>query len=224
MNKVYLKLNMKKHPGLALLVGTAFTAAMALTAQADPTLRSLTVGAQSPSVANPGGQAYFPVAITRTGLGSMSVFMSVTGLPQGTTSSFVPPDLSFSDQSPSTKNAKLLIRVAPGTPPGTYQFVVNAQKGNSRNTVSSTNALVVGTVPIVIQQPVLSTPTPQSNGTVLLGGSGTANQPVVIEATTDLSTGIWTPIEIGSADATGVFSIIDQDASLYPMRFYRASQ
>src|SRR6185369_7846059 len=137
---------------IALLLGVAGSAV------ADPIVRTLTVGAQEPATASPGGQAYFPVAVTRSGTGSMNVFMSVTGLPAGATSSLVPPTVTFTDQSPSTKNAKLLIRVASNTPDGSYPFVITARKGNSPTSVSSTNVLVVGRRPVVIVRPTLNPP------------------------------------------------------------------
>jgi hypothetical protein len=64
----------------------------------------------------------------------------------------------------------------------------------------------------------------QPDNTILLSGTGNANQPLLVEATTDLSTGLWETIEVVMPGLDGVFSLIDQDAPLMPMRFYRVAQ
>jgi hypothetical protein len=69
-------------------------ALMTTTAHADSTLRSVTIGAQSPTPASPGGKGMFPITVTRAGAGSLSVYLSVSGLPSGATASVVPPQPS----------------------------------------------------------------------------------------------------------------------------------
>lgn len=214
---------MKKSQLIRSLVAALFVG-FAGYAVADPTLRQIAVGAQVPQIATPGGQAYFPVAITRFGTGSMNVLMSVSGLPAGATGSFVPPEVSFTDLGPSTKTTKLLIRIPANTPQGSYPFVITARKGNSPNLINSTNTLVIGPGQVVIQVPTLNPPVLQPDGTLLLTGTGTANQPVLVEATTDLGTGVWQALDVQLASPDGIFSLIDQDVQLYPMRFYRVSQ
>jgi len=201
----------------ALMLGTSI-------AQADPTLRSLQIGAQNPNVAAAGSLAYYPLSITRSGTGSMLVHMTVTGLPAGCTYSFLPPVLSFSDQSPSTKNAQLVIGTQASTPQGTYPLTISASHGNSANVVTVSATLIIGPTDAAVVVPTLNVPVTQADKTVLLSGNGTGNQPYLLQACNDLSTSVWVTIHVGMAGMDGVFSAIDQDATNYPARFYRAAQ
>ncbi len=195
-------------------------------AYANPTLRSLTMGAQSPNPASSGGLVYYSFTVTRTGTGSLDAYLSASGLPAGASVSFVPPKVSFNDGGPSTKSAVMVVRLAAGTPAGTYPITLQAQKGNSQNLLVCTNVLVVGAVNVVIaQSPFLNIPVPQSDSTKLLSGGGTALQPILIQACTNLTSTIaWETIGVQTLDSSGLFSFIDQDATNFPARFYRAAQ
>ena len=51
--------------------------------------------------------------------------------------------------------------------------------------------------------------------------SGTTNIPVVVEATTNLSTGIWMPLLTNTLGTSGSLSFNDPSSTNYPARFYR---
>lgn len=208
---------------ISILLGLAVLAGASL-ANADPRPRIFQIGPQTPALVSPGGLAEFAIAIDRTGFGSMDVQMSVAGLPAGANYSFLPLRVATVGQPPSTKNASLLIRVESSTPAGSYPFTITARHGGSPNAVTVSGTLVVGTGPVVIRQPVLNPPVLLDDGSVVLSGTGTPNLPLVVEATTDLSTGIWVQVAVVMPGLDGIFSLIDTDATLYPMRFYRAVQ
>jgi len=62
-----------------------------------------------------------------------------------------------------------------------------------------------------------------TNGFKEIRGAGLPNVLYVLEAAPDLDSipPKWAPIATNSAGAAGVYLFIDQDASLFPMRFYR---
>ena len=188
-------------------------------------LRSLTIKPQSPALVAPGAWGFFPITVTRAGTGSLSIYLAVTGLPEGATVAFVPPEVAFTDQGPSTKNAVLVIRVSSTTPAGNYPITVSARHGNSAVILSCSETLRVGPTQIVIQQPVLDIPVIQPDGTIGLSGSGTASQPVLVQATTNLASATsWETIAVQMMDERGLLSLVDQDSTNYPARFYRLAQ
>lgn len=199
--------------------------AVLATAQAAPSLKSVTLGNQSPTPAAPGGKGMFPVTVTRAGTGSMSVYLSVSGLPPAATASFVPPKVSFSDQGPSTKNAVLVIALDPNTIAGDYPITMTARHGASPSALTVSSLLTVGASTVPLFPPVLYPPVLNPDGTIGLSGQGTSSQPVLVQATTNLlSASSWETIGVYMLDQTGLFSVIDQDATNFPVRFYRAAQ
>jgi hypothetical protein len=54
-----------------------------------------------------------------------------------------------------------------------------------------------------------------------LGCLGMPNQSYLIQATSDLKSGVWTTIATNTSAADGCYSHIDEDATNYPCRFYR---
>lgn len=191
---------------------------------AAPALRSVVIESQSPASATPGGLVYFPFSVTRTGSGSLSAYLSVSGLPSGATFSFYPPELTFDEGGPSTKSAILLIRLDPLTPAGEYMITISAQKGNSPEILSTSTTLSVSGTPIVLMAPVLDVPVLNSDGTVGLSGLGVPVQPVLVQATTNLAVpSSWVTIAVQTVDERGLFSLVDLDRTNYPARFYRAA-
>ena len=211
------------------VISTAIVVLMGMAAMgvahAGPTLRSLVMGGQSPVPAKNGGLAYFQITVTRAGSGSLDIYLSAANLPEGATVSFVPPKVSFTDQGPSTKNATMVVRVSPGTPAGEYPFTLRGQHGNSQNVLTQQGVLIVSSDTLIIQPPVLDIPVLQADGTVKLSGSGTALQPVLVQATTNLVSPIlWETISVQSLDERGLFSLVDVDSLIFPARFYRLAQ
>lgn len=193
--------------------------------QAGSSSRSLTIKPQSPSLVAPGGLGFFPISVTRAGGGSLSIYLSATGLPEGATVSFVPPEVAFTDQGPSTKNAVLVIRVPTTTPVGDYPITLSARHGNSSVILKATETLKVGPTQIIMQQPVLDVPVLQPDGTIGLSGKGTPSQPVLVQATTNLASATsWETIAVQMMDDRGLLSLVDQDSTNYPARFYRFAQ
>lgn len=216
---------MKAKRLIGSILSTLFAVALFGTAQAQSTLKSVAVGPQSPVSASSGGLAYFPIRVTRAGVGSLSVYLSVSGLPEGATFAFVPPEVVFTDKDPSAKNATLVVRLATSTLGGVYPITLTARHGHSPNTVTSTSTLVISGNVVILQPPVLFPPVLQPDGTVGLSGSGNAAQPVLVQATTNLVSGtFWETIAVQSLDERGLFAFVDQDSTNYPARFYRLAQ
>lgn len=189
--------------------------------------RSISVEPHSPSIVAPGGMGYFPITVTRAGSGSLSLYLTVTieNVQDSTSVAFIPPEVSFSDQGPSTKNAVLVVRTTTSTPKGEYKVTVSARHGSSPSLLSCTSVLKVGSDPIIIQQPVLDIPVVQPDGTIALSGSGTPSQPVLVQATTNLASATsWETIAVQTMDERGLLSLVDQDSTNYPARFYRLAQ
>ena len=216
---------MKGNQITASLLSAFFALACVTTSQAAANLASATISSQSPAVATRGGLCYFPLTFTRAGIGSLAVYLSVSGLPADFEYSFVPPDVSFAQNDRSTKYAKMLVRVPLTAPNGQYNLTITARHGNSPATIQTSATLIVGADSVVVTPPLMSTPVRQTDGSLLLSGTGTPSIPVLVQATTNLTDSTsWVTISLDSTDEKGLFSFVDQDAKSLPSRFYRAVQ
>ena len=64
---------------------------------------------------------------------------------------------------------------------------------------------------------------PQSNGQMVLGCYGPAQTACSIQATTSLAAPAWVTLVKTNTDAHGLLNFVDQDATNYPCRYYRAA-
>jgi hypothetical protein len=112
--------------------------------------------------------------------------------------------------------------------------VVAAALGQSTNVItaeysdpagnfnSSTNSVMQAVVTVVAPPPpskLILTSLSLSGG-LSAQLTGVANQTYVIQASSDLIH--WTPISTNLADASGIVSLVDSNAVVFPSRFYRA--
>lgn len=199
----------------------ALTLGAAVHAPADPALRSVAVGRQTPLPTTPGSTATFLVTVTRTGFGSLNAYLNATGLPEGTTARFTPSILRFTDRSPSSKVVTLTVTTPASTPPGSYNFTVTARHGASPTVVRQNGTLVLGLYQGVPENPIITSIVKQADGSIKLTGVAGPAQPVLIQATADLSLPDWQTIGATTAGVNGILEFIDIDAATLPCRFYR---
>jgi urocanate hydratase len=149
--------------------------------------------------------------------------LSISGLPAGATASFSPSPVIFKSGL-NTGTSSLTIATTSGVADGTYSFVVTANDGNSPNNLTGTGTLTVGNGSVgSIQAPIILSISLVGGQTPNLVISGSAHQPYVIQATTDLANPSWTSITTNLTDATGLFAFADQGAMNLRSRFYRAA-
>jgi hypothetical protein len=64
--------------------------------------------------------------------------------------------------------------------------------------------------------------TGNADGSVTMDLTGGAGSTYIVQATTDLATGIWLPLATNVLDTNGVWQFTDTDATNFPQRFYRS--
>ena len=196
--------------------------ACATRALAASTLSLVSVGSQSPGTVMPGSNASYTLAVTRTGSGSMDVYLTISNLPTGVTATFNPSPVSFSGNL-SNMTAALTLATSAGVAPGTYNFIVTGRVGQSHNFTTGNGVLVVGSGSNTIQnQPSTLSLQKLPQGSAQLTCTGSPGYSYQIQATTDLANPSWTSIGSATAGQNGVCVFVDANASLYSQRFYRA--
>jgi len=204
----------------AILAGFALVLATTSASQAMSELVSLTITPLWPTSTEPGTIVLYEVTVERGGQGLLEVALSNDGLPEGATASFSINPLRFVGREPKTATCIMAIDCAEVTATDTYAFTVTAK--SRRQTITVTN-LLVKAFSDSSSGPSLMLDL-RDDGSGLLRGIGAGGQTYMIETTTDLWSGIWTPLGSTTADGNGRFILIDQDTQVadLPMKFYRA--
>jgi len=83
----------------------------------------------------PGGSTNYTITVFPSGGFTGSVSLSVTGLPDNATSTFIPAAISITDATPGT--ATLSITTDPATPEGAYQLTIMAVSGAEQSSTST---------------------------------------------------------------------------------------
>ena len=208
---------MKPQRTLATLTFALISSA---TVMATPVLSDLQLGAQAPASVLPGESASYALIVSKAGVGSLNGYLSISGLPEGVTGTFVPPVAQFTPGSRPSLNATLTLETAGLTPAGTHPFTIMARHGNSGKSLTTSGTLIVGNSPRVQVRPTLLIE--RMNGETRLICLASPGQVCSIEATTDLASGSWTTIATKTLDAAGFFEVIEADVPNFPIRFYRA--
>ena len=115
----------------------------------------------------------------------------------------------------------MMIGLASGDPGSFGQVLYNGPAGPSTSGLLPQNRSAVLNWTFDAPPPTLSL-APLSGGPILLTCAGTAGGAYSIQATTNLSAPAWTTLVATNADANGLFTFVDRDATNYPARFYRA--
>jgi hypothetical protein len=198
----------------------AQTALLALggNALAAPILTSVTTGPQSPDPVQPGSNATYVVTVNRTGNGNIDVYLSATGLPAGVSATFSPIPVHFIGAVVTSATAQLVVTTSASTLPGSYPFTIVADDGDSFNIVTNTAVLNVG-----LGGPGLSSTGTicMTNGSACLTFTTTPGQSCSLQATTNLNNPVWTTLCTTNSGSYNLLTFVDQDAPIYPCRFYR---
>src|SRR5437773_2516875 len=117
----------------------------------NPKVGTVTVGAQAGTLTyGTGNSVTYPITVARAANGTLSVTLSVTGLPAGATASFSPNPISANGNNP-LPSATLTITTIATTPAGSPTFTVKATNdnfaadnstGNGTLTIAKANATV----------------------------------------------------------------------------------
>jgi len=218
-----MKMKMNLSPTFA---SAALCLALTTGAQAKSLLVSIEPQVTDYQVSQTAGTFAFPVKVTRLGAGVLKVQLTfdIAGLPAGSTMVATPNPLVFTGNVPEEKSATLSITVPTTAAAGAYKFTVTAINVITKESETTEGTLYVPQWVWPPEAPMMSI---NKGGAAPSGApkicmTGTPGQMYVLQATFDLSNPSWTNISTNAADMSGVCIYIDEDAKLYPARFYRA--
>lgn len=214
-----MHMNLTKVAGL---VGASLMLAGVNNANAGTSLSAVTAGEQSPAQVSPGSNATYAVSVTRSGSGDIDIYLSATNLPNGAVGTFIPSLLHFTGPGPLTQTATLTVSTSVSLAPDVYPFVITGRDGGSWNAINVPVTLTVG-APVVIQPvpPQITSISPAGDPVITVTGKGNVGKGYLLQATFNLVAPTWSTIATNVADANGIVSYIDYDATNYPARFYR---
>jgi hypothetical protein len=205
----------------SITLALGFTLAASSGAHAMSEFASLSITPLWPTNSNPGNVVLYGVTVERSGSGLLSVDLSSTGLPTGTTVSFTYDPSRFTGNSPRFMYFIMAVTTTQPTPTDSFSFVVTGTA--RRESISVTN-----TVPPLLrvssEPPLFVALDLRKNGNVELRGWGYTGESYRIEATDDLGSPDWKSVGISTADGNGRFTFLHEHAQSEgsAMQFYRA--
>jgi hypothetical protein len=164
---------------------------------------------------------YNVTTVGRAGSGLLEVTLSAGAMPPGVTVSFSPSVLRFTGSHLMTQTATMTVHCPSLMPLDCYPFTLTGTA--LRETVTITNQPsftpdYVASRPPTLWLDNLGTPSLRLRG---LGATGKSYQ---VEAKSDLTNPVWTPLGSAAADGNGRFTFFTTQSTNTPVRFYRAVQ
>lgn len=157
--------------------------------------------------------------VGRGGAGLLEVTLTAGDLPPGVTVTFSPSVLRFTGNALSTQTARMSVTCTVPTPVDCYPFTITGT--SKRESITITNLVMFSPQYVATRPPTLYIDN-LGNGALLLRGLGATAKTYEIQATSDLSNPVWTPLGNTTADGNGRF--IFPTSQTTPARFFRAME
>jgi hypothetical protein len=206
----------------ALLLGLTFSLASAGAGHAMSQLVSLSLEPLWPTSSTPDGDLVYNVTtVARGGSGLLEVTLTAGTMPPGVTTTFSPDVLRFTGNALTAQTATLTVHCPSLIPLDSYPFTLTATA--QRESITITNLVMFTPEYVAIRPPTLYLDN-LGNSALRLRGLGATGKTYQIEATSDLSAPVWTPLGSATADGNGRFTFFTAQAADAPARFFRAVQ
>jgi hypothetical protein len=219
MNTLPTIKSMKKQV-YTILIGMALTLMTASTSHAMSTLISLSTEPLWPTSSTPDSNLVYNVTtVARGGAGLLEVTLTAGAMPPGVTVTFSPSVLRFTGNQLTAQSATMTVHCPSLIPLDCYPFTLTGT--GLRESITITN-LVMFTPDYVATRPPTLYLDNLGNGALRLRGLGATGKTYQIEAKSDLTDPVWTPLGTATADGNGRFTFFTAQAPGAPARFYRA--
>ena len=213
----------------AILIGMALTLMSANVTHAMSELISLSTEPLWPSSSTPDNTLVYNITtVGRAGAGLLEVTLTVGAMPPGVTVTFSPSVLRFTGNQLTAQTATMTVHCSSPIPLDCYPFTLTGTAERESATVTN---LVMFTPDCVANRPPTLYLDNLGNGPLRLRGLGATGKTYRIEARSDLTDTVrtplgtataWTPLGTATADANGRFTFFTTQAPDDSMRFYRA--
>jgi hypothetical protein len=222
--------NIMKKRVQALLTGIAFSLATCGMSHAMSELIYLSAMPVWPASSTPDSNIVYTVStVGRGGAGLLEVTLTAGDLPAGVTVTFSPSVLRFTGNQLITQTATMTVHCPSLIPVDCFPFTITGT--SQRETITITNLVMFTPQFVATRRPTLYLDD-LGNGDLRLRGLGATGKTYLIEATSDLTNPVWTPLGNSTADGNGRFTFFTaqlpapaKSATQPPspaMRFYRA--
>ena len=203
-----------------ILIGMALTLMTASTSHAMSALISLSTEPLWPTSSTPDSNLVYNVTtVARGGAGLLEVTLTAGDMPPGVTVTFSPSVLRFTGNQLTAQSATMTVHCPSLIPLDCYPFTLTGTA--LRESITITN-LVMFTPDYVATRPPTLYLDNLGNGALRLRGLGATGKTYQIEAKSDLTDPVWTPLGSATADGNGRFTFFTVQAADASMRFYRS--
>jgi hypothetical protein len=203
-----------------ILIGMALTLMTASTSHAMSTLISLSTEPLWPTSSTPDSNLVYNVTtVARGGAGLLEVTLTAGAMPPGVTVTFSPSVLRFTGNQLTAQSATMTVHCPSLIPLDCYPFTLTGTALRESTTITN---LVMFTPDYVATRPPTLYLDNLGNGALRLRGLGATGKTYQIEAKSDLTDPVWTPLGTATADGNGRFTFFTAQAPGAPARFYRA--
>jgi hypothetical protein len=204
----------------AMLLGLTFSLASAGVSHAMSELISLSTEPLWPTSSNPDNNLVYNVTtVGRSGSGLLEVTLTAAAMPPGVTVTFSPSVLRFTGNQLTAQTATMTVHCPSLTPLDSYPFTLTGTA--QRETISVTNVITFAPEFVAIRPPTLYLDN-LGSAAMRLRGLGATGKTYQIQATSDLTNPVWTPLGSATADGNGRFTFFPTPVSYVRAQFYRA--
>ncbi len=209
-----------KNRAHAVLIGIAFALATATATHAMSTLITLSTEPMWPSSSTPDSNLVYTVTtVSRGGSGLLEVALSAGAMPPGVTVTFSPSVLRFTGNQLTAQTATMIVHCPSLIPLDSYPFTLTGTA--LRQSITITNQATFTPEYVATRIPILYLDN-LGNGALRLRGLAATGKTYRIEAKSDLTDPVWTPLGSTTADGNGRFTFFTAQTAGAPLRFYRA--
>jgi hypothetical protein len=204
----------------ALLLGVALSVASTGVSHAMSSLVSLSTQPVWPSSSTPDGNLVYNItAVGRAGAGLLEVALTAGDMPTGVTVTFSPNTLRFTGNQLTSQTTIMTVSCPWLIPLDCFPFTITGTA--QRETITITNLVCFSASFVAVRLPTLYIDS-LTNSALRIRGLGATGKAYQIEATSSLSSPVWTSLGSATGDGNGRFTFFTTRDATAPARFFRA--
>lgn len=204
----------------ALVLAVTLSLASTGASHAMSSLVSLSTEPVWPTSSTPDGNLIYNItAVGRAGSGLLQVALTAGDMPAGVTVTFTPSVLRFTGNQLTSQTTTMTVSCPWLVPLDCFPFTITGT--SQREAITITNLVCFTPSYVAVRPPTLYLDS-LTNNALRLRGLGATGKIYQIEATSSLSSPVWTSLGSAAADGNGRFTFFTIQDATAPARFFRA--
>jgi hypothetical protein len=204
----------------ALLLGVSLSLASTGVSHAMSSLVSLSTQPVWPASSTPDGNLIYNItAVGRAGAGLLEVALSAGDMPAGVTVTFSPGTLRFTGNQLTSQTATMTVSCSWPLPLDCYAYTLTGTA--QRESITITNMVCFSPAFVAVRAPTLYLDS-MTGSALRIRGLGATGKAYQLQATSSLSSPVWTSLGSATADGNGRFTFFTTQDATAPARFFRA--